>query len=471
MQPITFSISSENTSLTIDPDDLMLNTICDRFSIGFDVVSTGSYNASEVYRLLASLNDLPDILIYDARWELNYFIQSNSIIPLPEDLYSYLNLSAFIAYPYARALQYDGKLWGIPSIDYSNTSNNIDTCAVFYKKIYDAAWNKADPPETIEDWHELLSRIHELYPDQIPLTSRKPQTMFDLTYYYSPATYNWIWNENRYIPGYYSNEYCQSINALKTLWDAGLLDPDFMNQGSGRPQGLDKFILGQAAGIMYTSSSHTWQSEFIPVWQAYHPDESIEDSLQLVFLPCGINGEYYESYNYNMTSIYFGANIEQEALNRVLSLLDWLCSSEGYMLRRYGLKNEDYTFSEDGSLQTLTAYSDLYHKYPSFSFFRLLPDQDSAALTIDNEESNISFISKQYNEWRQKSNIRTLPFTSILANTVSTPAVLNFHPNILRNGYRMLTSTDIEKEFTQIKQEYDREGIQLMIDSVYYSLH
>ena len=135
------------------------------------------------------------------------------------------------------------------------------------------------------------------------------------------------------------------------------------------------------------------------------------------------------------------------------------------------MEGDDYQVAEDGSIVPLSSVTDLYSKYSSYSFFRTLPDQDSSALwASDQQNSDISFVINQYNQWRETSNISELSNTSLTANTVTRPSVLNFNPNILHNSFRMLTSTDAAAEFEKIKQEYIDNGILLMIDSVHFAL-
>lgn len=466
---ITLSVSGPNTSLSSDDIDPLLASVCERFNVRFEFMPTGAYNASELYRLQAALNSMPDMLIYDARWELNYFIQSGALRPLPSNMHLYPNLSTYLAWPYARSLLHEGEIWGIPSLLFESNTGMINTCAVFYNDIYDAAWPYEAEPATLQDWQKLLLRIKKLYDEQIPLTSRNPESMYDLTYFYSPATYTWIWDadEARFLPGYYTDMFLSSINALRPLWQSELLDPDFMNEGSGRPSGLDKFMLGQASGIMYSCSPYIWQSEFVPAWLKTHPDMSLEDNLKLVFLPGNADGEYREAYSFHMDAIYFGANVNDKKMERMLSMLEWLCSEDGRNLRRYGIEGEDYRILDGGTIEMISDASELYVKYPSYAFLRTLPDHDSAVLwQTELKNTNIGFVVEQYEEWRSSVGIKTQFGTSIIANTVSTPAVINFDPNILNNSFRMLTATDICAEFDRICQEYRKNGIELVITSI-----
>ena len=93
------SISSATSNLSLSEDDLMLNMLRDRFNVEFDLLTINSAAPSDVYRLLAALNSLPDILLYNARWDQDYLIQCGALSPLPENMSQYPNLSRLIAYP------------------------------------------------------------------------------------------------------------------------------------------------------------------------------------------------------------------------------------------------------------------------------------------------------------------------------------------------------------------------------------
>ena len=116
-----------------------------------------------------------------------------------------------------------------------------------------------EEPVTMEDWQAFFRAIREANPAVIPLAAQSPWAMFNFSYFYAPFANTWIWDTqtNSYVPGFYTQEYSQRIAALRTLWDEGLLDPDFMNVNCGWPSGVDRFLLGQAACIVYPCLLYT----------------------------------------------------------------------------------------------------------------------------------------------------------------------------------------------------------------------
>ena len=111
---------------------------------------------------------------------------------------------------------------------------------------------------------------------------------------------------------------------------------------------------------VYPTSTHVLMSEMMHRWSQVYPDIPIEDRVEIAFLPCDDSGQYSESHDLNMSAIYFSANVSDEKLDRILSLLDYLCSPEGLMLRRWGLEGVDYVIEEGAPVSLLEEGTTLY---------------------------------------------------------------------------------------------------------------
>lgn len=272
-------------SLSSAYEDPLREFLEEKFAISFVPLQIDDANASYAYRLRAAANEFPDIMLYDAQWDFLYFIQANSLRALPDVMSDYPHLRQYITYPYAKNLQYDGKIWGIPRSLYAEEQRLPGYCVLVYKEYL--AQTGVEEPVTMEDWQAFFRAIREANPDVIPLAAQSPWAMFNFSYFYAPFANTWIWDTqtNSYVPGFYTQEYSQRIAALRTLWDEGLLDPDFMNVNCGRPSGVDRFLLGQAACIVYPTSVHVLQSELMHLWAQLYPDTPMEEKVEAFFLP------------------------------------------------------------------------------------------------------------------------------------------------------------------------------------------
>ena len=471
--PMTITIAGEYAnSLSNDYDDPLREYLEDRFNISFQPLQVDTVDASYFYRLRAAANEFPDVMLYDAQWDFLYFIQTNAIRALPDILSAYPNLRQYITYPYAQNLQYNGQIWGLPRSLYAEEQRLPGYCVLIRQEWLERTG--MEEPETVEDWYALLSAIRSLDDCVIPLTSQSPWAIFNLTYFYAPFSNTWIWDPSMssYVPGFYTQNYCDGISALRGLWDSGLLDPDFMDVNCGRPTGVDRFLLGQAACIVYPTSIHVVMAELLHRWSQVYPDQPIEDQVTAAFLPCDSEGQYSESHDLNMSAIYFGANVSDEKLDRILSLLDYLCSPEGLMLRRWGMEGVDYVLENGKPVSLLENGTTLYDKYPSYSLLRVLPNLDEAAIRTDASLPPFAaLLSEKCDQWEELCMRQQRHWTSMKANTVLTSSGTYFNPNLTEISFRMLTAPEgVEECFESVKEEFVDQGIEQLIFRVMVNL-
>lgn len=471
--PMVITIAGEYAdSLSGGYDDPLRSYLEERFDISFVPLQIDTTDASYSYRLRAAANEFPDIMLYDAQWDFLYFIQAHSLRALPDIMSAYPNLRQYITYPYAKNLQYNGKIWGLPRSLYAEERRLPGYCVLVYKEYFDqTGWSA---PVTMEDWHAFLSAIQALDGSIIPLTSQTPWALFNFSHFYGPFANTWVWDAKRrsYVPGFYTQEYCDRIAVLRGLWDEGLIDPEFMNVHCGRPSGVDRFLLRQAACIVYPTSTHVLMSELLHRWSHIYPDTPIEEQVEAVFLPCDADGQYSESHDLNMSAIYFGANVSDEKMARILSLLDYLCSAEGLMLRRWGIQGVDYELRDGSPVSLLEEGVTLYAKYPSYSLLRVLPNLDDAYMRADTSlPSFATGLSALCGQWETLCQRRWRHWSSLRANTILIDSGAYFNPNLPEISFRMLTAPEgVEACFESVKEELAAQGIEQLIFKVTVNL-
>ena len=471
--PMTITISGEYAdSLASNYVDPLREYLENRFDISFLPLQIDTADASYFYRLRAAANEFPDVMLYDAQWDFLYFIQANALRALPDILSAYPNLRQYITYPYAQNLQYNGLIWGIPRSLYAEEQRLPGYCVLVRREWLEKTG--MDEPSTVEEWHALLRAIRELDDEVIPLTSQSPWAMFNFTYFYAPFSNTWIWEPSMssYVPGFYTQNYCDRISALRTLWDDGLLDPDFMDVHCGRATGVDRFLLGQAACIVYPTSIHAVRAELLHRWSQINPDQPIEDQVTAVFLPCDSEGQYSESHDLNMSAIYFSANVSDEKLDRILSLLDYLCSSEGLMLRRWGMEGAEYVLVDGEPVSLLKEGATLYDRYPSYSLLRVLPNLDEAFIRSDAFLPPFaSQLSEKCGQWEELCMRQQRHWTSMKANTILTGSGTYFNPNLTEISFRMLTAPEgVDECFESVREGFREQGIEQFIFKVMVNL-
>lgn len=465
---LTITIAGDNAdAISHSLEDPLLAFLEEKFNIVFSPLKIDANDASYTYRLLAASNDFPDIMLYDNQWDFGYFIQTQALRALPTNMGAFPHLKTFLTYPYSMAFQYNGKIWGLPRSLYTQEYNAMPTyCILVHRDLLEAY--APQKPVTFDQWHGFLAAAKEANPTLVPLTTHDPSGLMGFTTHYFSAADSWVWDEqsNSYVPGFYTQAFRDSIRPLRTLWQQGLLDEHLMETNTARPSGEDQFLLKQAAAIIYPTSPHILMGNLLHRWSALYPQEDISQEVEILLPPCDDKGYYAQNRSLNLSGIYFGANISDEKLDRLLHLFDYLCSEEGLRLRRYGFENIDYEIDDQGNiLSLLTKERSLYHKYPSYAFFRTLPDLDTAFL--NNNKALSPFISnliESHEEWKAQTATWKVDPSSILASTASTAAGIYFNPSISQLAFKLIISQNsIENAFIQAKEEFQAQGIDNII--------
>ncbi len=467
--PMIITIAGEYVdSLSSGHEDPLLDHLEEKFNVSFVPLQIDNTDASYSYRLRAVANEFPDMMLYDSQWDFLYFIKSGALRALPSVISNHPNLRNLVTYPYASHFQYGESIWGLPRSIYAEESDLPGYCVLVRKEYLSKTGSQ--PPVTMEDWHDFLSAIRETDESVIPLTSRTPEAMYYLSYYYAPFANSWILEnvEEGFLPGFYHESYCQRIDALRGLWDDGLLDTEFMEINSGRATGVDRFLLGQAACIVYPSSPHVVMSELMHKWSNLYPNDPIEDHVEALFLPCDQDGKYAKSQDLKMSAVYFSSNVDDMKMNRILSILDYLCSDEGLMLRHWGFEGVDYVLQDGAPVSLLPEGTTLYSKYPSYALFRILPNLDEQYMASDESLPKfVRYMNARCSDWESLCSVDRRYLTSLKATSVLTNTGVFFNPELTKNSFRMLTAPEGTAAcFEKIRATYRSQGIEQLIFKV-----
>ncbi|MGN0779034.1 MAG: hypothetical protein ACI4MJ_07805 [Aristaeellaceae bacterium] len=386
--------------------DAMRQYVEDRLNITVTPVSVDWTNYKEYYQMLSATDSLPDVFTTltissnDANDTAFYenLIQSGRIQPLPEDLSAYPNLERTIALVDYTAWK-DGRYYAIPRISFLDTIlSSTDAAMVVRRDWMDNL--QLDDPQNLTEFIELIAAFARDDPDGNGIDDTIGYNVNNLSALgkwvmlgIAPDcnTYDWIEREGRYIPSWYSEDFTRVVEAYRTMYTTGGLDPDFYVKN---PQEvLADFAAGRLGALEYKSSPSAMQ-ELAEVWYQYQttPFEECVDILPM--FPAFDGVVYCNSSLPFWSESFISAHVDAEKLDRILRLYDYLLSEEGVFLGKYGLENVDYRRHEDGSCTLLVeaetgAVRDaLDSKYPSLTLFAGLAtwggsDQDFALTDIN----------------------------------------------------------------------------------------
>ena len=216
------------------------------------------------------------------------------------------------------------------------------------KQIYDSL-GLTKKPETMEELHAMLEAIKQKYPDKIPLTSNNLGWMFSLYQNYTSGG-TWVLEDGKYIPSFFSKKTVDGIKAMKTLWDDGLLDKDFVIN-KNTDNGKNNFLNGKAAAIVH-SAFPGYLTGYQKDWEKKNPGKPFADNVVEIFLPKGPDGNAYLGQSSFWSETYISSKVDDKKMDRILRLYDYLLSDKGTMLRRYGIEGVDYKMDGDNIVIT-----------------------------------------------------------------------------------------------------------------------
>jgi putative aldouronate transport system substrate-binding protein len=459
---------------TTDTKDAITSQIEKDLNITVKPVLISWTDYQEKYKLWASSNSLPDVLADDGIGNNDIWPwQSQGVIrPLPADLSPYPYLKKVLDIPQTKLLFKDGKYWAIPRIGNYSAENQYTQVILMYKDIYDSLGLSA-APVTMDDFIKMFEQIKTKYPNKVPLTTHTIKWTFSLMRNYNPYGDAWTLEDGKWIPGFFSKTTLEGIKAIKPFWDENLIDKDFTINGQSF-NGQDKFINGDAASIIFTPFTGHWTQQYIPKWNAKHPDQNMADALVVLNMPTKPDKINYIGEGMLFWSeSYISAKVDDEKFDRILRLYDYLESPKGMDLRWYGIEGTDFTKAGDSYTITRAkdktgAFTALQSLYKSEIVWQPLSTwNDDFAWTDPSNDPKVAKMGQDWLQWKAQ-NSRAPENYNIMISALNTPLKSKFSYNANADDLVRLfiSKGDLDKQWNDLMQKYKDQGYDAFIDEV-----
>nr|WP_306220647.1 extracellular solute-binding protein [Cohnella sp. WQ 127256] len=363
-------------------DDPLVEELEKKLNITIKPVPIAVANYVQQIQMWASSGQLPDIFSVDAvnsqyyrNWRDRGVIQA-----LPSDLSAYPYLEQYLNFPDLQDLKDDDKLYFIPRQTYDSTDYNLLDRIVIYRWDLAQQAGITKEPETWEEFRALLKAIVDNDPENkhiTGLTSVGNLLLGGLFWLYSsPAAtsdgsgsdFKWIKEDGKYIPAVFSKNSIESLKLLRDFYTSGLIDPDLpVTRGD---MGRDKFAQGQAAALITAGGS--MQAVDISIykerWLKLHPAENaFYDKVKILKPLKAMDGNrYHPIFRTFWSESYISSKVDDKKMERILQLFNYMNSPEFLEMRRFGLKDVDYTKS-DGKITVFDPSQSVLTKYKPFS--------------------------------------------------------------------------------------------------------
>lgn len=343
-------------------EDAVAQYLQEKFNFEVDFQPISWDNWGEQQRIWINSGDMPDVLF----WDFNYaeyieYADQEQIKALPEGWQEkYPNLAATAEKSGildALAEATDGISYGIPrtSISTVESSQNAD----FYHIVYRKDWAEKcgiEVGETITV-DELLA-LAEAYVTQDPGENGENNTI-GITgtggNIMTPCfldTYNSYWSsygkdENgKYYAGILEDSTLEGVKVYWNAYNDGLLDPNFFSNSD--QDGIDNFNAGKA-GIRREGLNPSQLQDVYNNFALVNPELDPKEAIGITTL-VGPDGKAhgYESVNY-WTMAVMNPDMDDATLDRILTVMDYLCTDEGMMVANVGLEGVDWEYDENGN--------------------------------------------------------------------------------------------------------------------------
>lgn len=432
---ISFSATSINLPDNVDfMNDDVYKAFDEMFNFEYDLINITWETWAERDRIWINSGDMPDMLFWDFNLkDYNTYKDQGLIKALPADYAEkYPNLASAIGKTglgdYLRENDPDKLLYMIPNVIYltpptETTDLVLDSRVIYYRKDWaEKVGITVGDTITVDQLAELAQAFIEKDPGGngagktvgISATSGNMNGIF-------VQGYNSFYNafhkgeDGKYVWGGFEDSTLQGVKTLKKFYDQGVLDKDYFTF-KGKEH-YDKFDSG-LAGIFYDGASAANVNERFVAFSRSNPDIDSSNAIGLATL-VGPDNKFHGQQNIlnYWAGLLFNPDIEDEKLDRILSILDYVCTPEGQRLIFAGIEGRDYTMNGDELVITREkdengAFVYIGDLYPSYNFFftkAVLPDdwsshdpslpaevRDAAVNMFRVKEKNMDLIEPDY---------------------------------------------------------------------------
>ena len=374
-------------------DDDVYRYFADKFNMEYELWPVTSDTWGEKNRVWIYGGTMPDMVVWNSFNYTEYlsYVDQGLIAPLPEgwettypNLYNVVKASGI-----AEKLVVDGKTYAIPRTtmyQFSPVSHAIYHPTVYYRKDWaEKVGMEIGPSITISQLAEFAKKCVEMDLSgtgrTVGLTGISANILNQLMFAYTSGWNQFIKTENGYVWGPTLPETTAGLTRIRELYEEGVIDPDFYLNARQDPK--NKFASGLAAMLVEDGTCAQYvqrknemlaaQPEVGYVWDVIDTTTIVDDEGKW-------HGE--ESFNY-WTLTIFKPDIDPKVQERILEILDYVCTKEAQEIINMGIPEVDWTVDENGEYVVLRELNedgtvpDIKLKYNSIYFWYVvgvLPD-------------------------------------------------------------------------------------------------
>ena len=475
--PVEISIAYWDADSAFVGDDV-LSEIEDKLNIKITPVNITWDDYTQKIQLWASSGSLPDVFAGDFRNSKTFtdWATQGVIKAIPEDLSAYPNLEEYMSNEeIVSSAKVDGTVYCIPRKSYGSQEWTSMDREIAYRWDLAQEAGITEEPTTWQEFDEMIQAIMKADPEGTGIQGMTANTKGLFSAMFLPYSsmiacdqgiaYKWVETEDgTYEPAYFAEDMIPAFQLMRDLYEDGTIEKDIAltNNQSSR----EKFLQGKSAAILYAGGVGADNyNNLAKYWDSVHGEDFLTDVKVLNLMPDKDGNTAYPVWDYAWSESYINSSVDDEKMDKILKLYDYLLSDEGSLMGTYGLEGDLYDL-EDGKV---VLHDDVNVKdtYPCIKVFESLvrwnPNTYDERFATDWPEA--------YNEANRKIVEQAKDVTIPEYNSECTEIVkklgLDLNLDLETDTITIMTGTDpVEDMWADIYAKYQSDGLDDVIEQV-----
>lgn len=468
---ITVGFWNVQEALSGGENDNMLTTLEKKIGIHLVPQDMTSQDYHEKVQLWATNRQLPDIFVGDfvglGQSTFYDWVEQGVIRALPDDLSDYPHLEKYMKMERAQQAMQNGKHYIIPRQSYGDITWSVLDRNIVYR--WDLA-QQAGVTKEPTNWNEFREMILKIIKTDSEgkniagISQTGAKHLAGAMYPYGGILEKkWVINNNGIImPSVFDGDIKAVMNLARDMYVEGSIARD-VTQVVGT-SAKDAFLQGRNAAMVFNdgpASLHTLGKDYEEIYGR----KFLKDVRFAPIFP-GSDGQYWYFVDTEAWSeTYISSDVDDEKMDAILRLFDYLVSDEGKRLMFCGIEGEDYDIVD--GIPIMREGVVLKEKYP----FALMSNLAVHNPTYWDERFPTS-IPEEYHEENKKRHqeaveIGVLPEICDAAMLISTPLKDKFYFNPHDDFDIIMTGTKpVDKMVDDLMAGYKAKGLEAMLEEV-----
>lgn len=458
--------------------DEVLSTVEEKLGIKIVPMNITWDDYTQKIQLWASSGSLPDVFVGDFRNSKTFtdWATQGVIKEIPEELSAYPNLEEYMSdEAIVGSAKVNGTVYCIPRKSYPSQEWTAVDREIAYRWDLAQEAGITEEPKTWEEFDAMIQAIMEADPEGTGIqgmTANAKGLFSSIFLPYSSSivcdqgiAYKWVLDEDGlYKPAYFAEDMLPALQLMRDMYDNGTIEPDIAltNNQSSR----EKFLQGKSAAILFGGGVGADNyNNVAKYWESVHGTDYLEDVKILDIMPDKDGELAYCATDYAWSETYISSSVDDEKLDKILQLYDYLLSEEGGIYTTYGPEGELFDLV-DGVVE-LHEGADLTGTYPSTSALKDLAKWSPNAY----DSKYATDWPDEYNEINRKraeqASAAEIPEYNPECTEIVKALGIDLSINLEDDTISIMTGKDsVEDMWNDLVEQYQSKGLNDVIEQV-----